>query len=202
MRRRLLHGLLLPLVPWVGVGVGVARAQTDELLGQVLSAVARRPLEQVPFYERRSSAMFNKPAESRGTLSFRAPDRFEKTTTTPIRERLVIVGNLLTLQALEGGEPRTVNLDEHPQVAGAVQSIRAILAGDPKPLRQHFEVRLTGVLSRWQMTLLPKEPALKRLLRQVVVSGEGGQVKVLETTETSGDVTELTLLAGPTVKTP
>ncbi len=172
----------------------LAQTDSDKLLTQVLTAVSAKPLEATPFFERRLSALYSRPLESKGTLSFKPPATLEKLTTSPIRERVTVAADVITLQS--GDNPaKTIKLDGQPSLQAFAQGLRALMAGEIKPIRQHFEPQMTGSFGQWNLKLLPIEPALKRALKHIVVTGQGGQVHVIETTELSGDVNELSLLA-------
>ena len=164
-----------------------------DLLAQVLSAVARQPLVAVPFYERRMSALLNAPLESRGTLTYDAAGNLEKLTTSPIRESLALSADAITLRSGDAA-PQVIRFESRPEMAGYVRGLRAVLAGDHQALRRHFEVRIGGSFNRWELKLAPLDEAMKRAIRQVVVTGEKGMVRVIETTQTGGDLNELTLM--------
>lgn len=193
MRRR----LLILVMSMLGLAATGNAAHANELLSQILAAVSAKPLVDAPFFERRLSPMFSKPLESRGMLNFRPTGQLEKLTTSPIRERLIITQEGLSIQADEKAAARTIRFEEQPQLAGIAQSIRSILAGDAQPVLRYFEVRTSGSLRDWQLLLLPREAALKRAIRQISVSGRDGHIRLVETTEASGDVIELSLLNMP-----
>ena len=54
---------------------------------------------------------------------------------------------------------------------------------------------MAGSFNQWNLKLLPVESRMKLVLKQIVVTGQGAQVRTIETTEISGDVNELTLLS-------
>ena len=172
----------------------LSRPAAEQLLPQVLSAVSRQPFSTVPFVERRMSAMLVMPLESRGTLTRESSGSIEKITTTPIRESVVLTAESMTVRA-DNGVPKVVRFDAQPDLAAYANGLRAILAGDAGVLKKSFDVGLSGALNRWEMKLLPTDPGIRRAIRQIVVRGEKGQVRLIETTETGGDVNEMTLVA-------
>lgn len=174
---------------------GAARAA--DLLSEILAAVAREPLDRAPFFELRTSVLFARPAESRGTLTFVPPDRFEKRTEQPIREQLTLAGDTVTISSGEGGTPKVFRLDGQSAAGAYAEGLRAIVAGDPAPLRRHFELETTGTPQAWQLTLRPRDGSLRRTINRIVVKGAGGRVRLVETSEAGGDVSELTLLDRP-----
>ena len=184
----------LTFAPAVAVSAGGADPLPD-----ILAAIVGQPLVQAPFFELRSSVLFARPVESRGTLSFTPPDRIEKRTEQPVRERVTLAGDTLTIQEGDSGTPKSFRLDGQGGAGAWARGVRAIVAGDPAPLRQHFELETTGGLTAWQLVLRPRDPGLRRSVTRIVVEGAGGRVRRIETTEAGGDVSELTILDAPAV---
>lgn len=165
----------------------------DQGLRRVLAAVAGQPLKAASFIERRLSALTNNPLESRGTLSFSSSGVIEKLTVSPLRERVTITAESLTIDG--GAKPPTIiKLDASGGMAGYGIGLRALLAGNEKALRQVFDSKFSGSFDNWKVQLLPKDAALRRGIRQITVSGSGANLRVIETSEPGGDVVELTIL--------
>lgn len=192
--------LTVVLLSWALLPDVIAQSATDsaaeKLLAQVLAEVSAKPLNATPFFERRISTMFAKPLESRGTLTYKPPSSLEKLTTSPIRERVTLTPDTMTIQAGDSAAPKVIKLDSQPGMQAFSNSLRGILAGDIKPIRQYFDAQMTGSAASWTLKLLPTDTGLKRAIKQVLVSGQGGQIKLIETTELGGDLNELTLIAG------
>ena len=184
---------MLLWLSWPAKAQSSAPAVVDDMLARVLAAVASQPLKAAPFIERRSSALAASPLESRGTLSYQPSGSFEKQTVTPIKERMTVGLDAITIQGAQGAA-QAIRLDAQPALAAYAHGLRAVLAGDARPLRQHFDTQLTGGLDHWEIRLRPRDAAVRRGIAQIVVRGERGQVQVVETTETGGDVNELTIL--------
>lgn len=166
----------------------------DERLRRVLGAVAAQTLSAAPFLERRTSALFATPQESRGTLSFKPPGTIEKRTNSPIRETLTMTADTVTIDSGTGAPPTVVRIDaSQGQLASYVSGLRAILSGDDRLLRQFFDTRLTGSFDSWTLQLLPKGPLPRRGIRKIVVSGAGAHLRQIETTEINGDVLDMTI---------
>ena len=190
--RGLVAAVLLSL-PFPAAAQAVVPGATGDLLARVLAEVARQPLKAAPFIERRSSALTASPLESRGTLSYEPSGSVEKRTLTPIRERMTVGLDAITIQGAQGAA-QTIRFEAQPAMAAYVHGLRAVLAGDAGPLRQYFDTQLTGSFDHWEIRLKPRDAAVRRGIAQIVVRGERGQVQVVETTETGGDVNELTIL--------
>ncbi len=172
----------------------LAGQAAEDLLAQVLPAVARQPLAAVPFIERRISSLQTMPLESRGTLTYSPGANVEKTTTVPIRESVVISAESVTVRS-GNGAPNVIRFETSPNLAAYAQALRAVLSGDPRALRRAFDIRMAGTGNRWEMTLVPQDAILKRGVARIVVAGDKGRLRLVETTETGGDVSELTLIA-------
>lgn len=166
----------------------------DERLRRVLAAVAAQPLVAAPFIERRVSALAATPLESRGTLSFNPTGLIEKQTTSPLRERVTISPESVTIDAADGKPPTVIKLEAQGAQAGYGLGLRALLSGNEKLLRQVFDTRMTGSFENWKVQLLPKDPALRRGIRQIMVSGSGARLRLIETSETGGDTIEMTII--------
>lgn len=182
------------LVMALWASVAGAQSESDKLLTQVLAAVSSKPIDATPFFERKISALYSRPLESKGTLSFKPSGVLEKLTSSPIRERVSVSNDTITIQSGDA-LAKVVKLEGQPTLQAFAQSVRAIMAGDVKPIRQYFDPHMTGSLNQWTLKLVPIDAAMKRMLKQIIVTGDGAQVKVIETTELSGDINELTLLA-------
>ena len=166
----------------------------DERLRRVLAAVAAQPLAAAPFIERRLSALAATPLESRGTLSFNPAGLIEKQTTSPLRERVIISPETVTIDAGDGKPLTVIRLDAQGALTGYGLGLRALLSGNEKLLRQVFDTRMSGTFENWKVQLLPREPALKRGIRHIMVSGSGARLRLIETSETGGDIIEMTII--------
>jgi Outer membrane lipoprotein carrier protein LolA-like len=182
-----------------------ARAADDELV-RLFSELGTRRERQARFTERKFSALLKAPVESSGTLVFRAPDLLEKRTIAPQRESVRIEGNVVTYEGALGGhaQKRTFALSDAPLLAALIESLRATLAGDLPALRRHYDVSWSAPQSQkgWQLTLAPREQALRDAVAKVVMRGAGSEVSTVEIVEASGDFTlmQITPLVVPTKK--
>ena len=173
-----------------------ASAPDTQLLATILSSIAATPLRRAPFHAKKTSGLLAEPVESRGTLSFDASGAIEKHTLTPIDERITITE--LAVRIERAGKPaEEIRVADNPALAAYARGLRAVLAGDPAPLREHFDVAPAGSLSNWTLELRPKSARLQTAVRSLVVGGSGGLVKNIETTDGAGDVETLTVLLTP-----
>jgi hypothetical protein len=183
-----------------------ARAAEDELV-RLFSELGARRERQARFTERKFSALLKAPVESSGTLVFRAPDVLEKRTVAPQRESVRIEGNVVTYEGAPLGgnvQKRTFALSDAPLLAALIESLRATLAGDLPALRRHYDVSWSAPQSPkgWQLTLVPREQALREAVAKVVMRGAASEVSAVEIVEASGDFTlmQITPLVVPTKK--
>lgn len=193
-RRRLLVGALLaPLAGTMPAPVIAAEPADVAALLKLIGAKAER---RADFVERRFSALTKAPLESRGRLLFRAPDRLEKTTTSPQRETVKIDGGTVTIEGVPvRGVPdrRSVRLADIPLLAALVESLRATLAGDLARLSRHYTPSFRSVERGWELVLKPIDAQLAAAVTQVVLRGRGDAVATVDILEASGDRTELAI---------
>ena len=189
----ILLGMLGATPAWAQARNATADAG-DERLRRVLAAVAAQPLVAAPFIERRISALAANPLESRGTLTFNPAGLIEKQTTSPLRERVTISTDSVTIDGADGKPPTVIRQEAQGALTGYGLGLRALLSGNEKLLLQVFDTRVTGTFENWKVQLLPKDPALKRAIRHIMVSGNGARLRLIETSETGGDTLEMTII--------
>jgi hypothetical protein len=107
----------------------------------------------------------------------------------------LLAGGQLTID--KGKTHRVVDLRAYPQVQPYIESIRATLAGDRAGLEKLFTLEFTGDLSRWTLTLLPKDPKARRTVAQVRIDGAKDQLSKVEIRQPDGDRSVLTLRPSP-----
>ncbi|NNM81261.1 MAG: outer membrane lipoprotein carrier protein LolA [Burkholderiales bacterium] len=177
--------LLLALVSWC--------AHADDLkIGKLMHLLAKNKAGKATFVEKKYIGVLEKPLESTGTLSFEAPDRLEKRTLTPKPEALLLEGKTLTIER-PGKKRTTVNLDEHPEVAAFIESIRGTLAGDLSSLEANYEVGLSGSMDHWQLSLKPRQARLSGIFSRILISGTGPDVRTIELDQEDGDHSEMSI---------
>jgi len=173
-----------------------AADSNEPSLRKILASVAHTPLNEAPFIRLKTSGLLAAPIESRGTLSYSTNGRIEQHTTSPIDERIIITDQAVRIERV--GEPTDeLSFAEKPALTAYAQGLRAILAGDPAPLYEHFLPTLDGDDQQWRMTLRPKSMRLQTAISSLVVTGTKGLISSIETFMTSGDVDTLTILRNP-----
>jgi outer membrane lipoprotein-sorting protein len=108
-------------------GVTIA-ADEGGTLGNLMALLAQRRHGVADFTQTQYLAVLKQPQRSEGVLSYDAPDHLEQRTLKPHPQTAVLDHGVLTLT--RGSRQRTVRLDEYPQLAPLIDSVRATLAGD------------------------------------------------------------------------
>jgi outer membrane lipoprotein-sorting protein len=174
----------LALASLTGVAAGFDLAQLLQTLAQVKSGEAS-------FVERRQVALFDRTLESSGRLSFEAPDTFVRETLKPVRERLAVSGNTLTIS--QGTRKSSVALDSAPEAAVIIEAIRGTLTGNREILDRYFSNQLSGSAERWTLELVPRDARLRGQVASVRVSGQHDAVREVQVAMPDGDRSVMTI---------
>ena len=156
---------------------------------EVQSATAR-------FSERKFDRLLKQPLLSSGTLIYVAPDQLQKETLVPVRSRLTVKGDRLTVVQPDG-KTRDLSLSEYPALGALIESARATLAGDGTTLARYYRPTLTGDARGWSLLLEPRDNRLRAILTSIRIQGEGNAIRGIETQEHDGDRTEMTITPEP-----
>jgi outer membrane lipoprotein-sorting protein len=162
---------------------------------QVMNALAAVKTAHASFTEKKFMSVLDTPLEDSGTLSYTAPDRLEKQTLAPKPESLVVEGKTLTVT--KDGDTHNVDLDDYPEVATFIESIRSTLAGNAAMLNSVYTVAFTGTFDHWQIALTPKDPDMQDVVQAITITGSKGKIAGVETRESDGDRTEMTITEDP-----
>jgi len=174
------------------VGSMPARAADAWGLPQLMQSLAQVKSSRGTFVERKYLSIVNTPLEYKGGLAYNAPDRLEKLTQTPKSERMMLEGDKLTLENSKR-QRRVVMLAEYPVIRAFVESIRSTLAGDLPTLQRYYKVTLDGKPDDWRLLLVPIEPTMQAVVREIRIGGAGAQVGSVEITEKEGDRSVMTI---------
>ena len=137
------------------------------------------------FTEHKFLRSLNQPLELSGILKYESRDHFVKQTLEPRQETLTIDKGTLTIE--RKGKTRSLQLQDYPAMQGFIECIRDTMSGDLSGLRQNYSLQLDGDLRHWQLTLLPKDVRLLKVIQTVLISGSDGHVNTVEIRETKGD---------------
>jgi hypothetical protein len=162
-------------------------------LDAVMGLLAMRQHGRVEFVEQQFLAILDHPVESSGELRYDAPDHLEKRTLLPRPETLVLAGGVLTVE--RGGRRHVLDMHRYPQIQPFVESIRATLAGDRSALERVFHVDFAGSVERWELTLVPLDRPMAKIITQVRIDGSRDQLLRIEIRQADGDRSLMTLRA-------
>jgi outer membrane lipoprotein-sorting protein len=163
----------------------VCAADAGDALGDLMALLAQRQHGVADFTQTQYLAVLKQPQRSEGVLSYDAPDHLEQRTLKPHPQSAVLDHGVLTLT--RGSHGRTVRLDEYPQLAPLIDSVRATLAGDRPALERRFEIRLEGDLEHWQLELTPRESGLALGVQRIELNGERDRILRVEVQQAGGD---------------
>ena len=176
--RRVLVALALMPVP---VASHAAEWDIDQLmrgLAQIRSGHAR-------FVEKKSIAILDKPVESSGELFYTAPDHLEKRTIKPKPESMILDRDTLLIE--RGRQKHALQLQDYPELAAFIDSIRGTLAGDRKALERNYRLSLDGPAEHWTLQLLPVDEKMQAVIKRIRVAGSLDTVRSIEITQADGD---------------
>ncbi|MBT2332883.1 outer membrane lipoprotein carrier protein LolA [Variovorax paradoxus] len=154
-------------------------------LPELMGLLSRQKSGEARFTEQRFVHGLEGPLDSRGTLSFNAPDKLVRRTLSPREETMAVEGNTLTLS--RGGRNRTLTLDSMPELLGLVEAMRGTLSGDGTTLQRYFRSTVSGSAGNWTLDLLPADSRLAAQVRSIRISGRASEVLGLEMEFVGGD---------------
>jgi outer membrane lipoprotein-sorting protein len=183
--------ILLMLIP--------SLSHADEWnVDKLMNALAQVKTSHALFIEKKSIAILTVPVESSGELIYTAPDHLEKRTLKPKRESMVLDKDTLnielsTQQSLPIGGKQTskknyrLQLQDYPEIAVFIDSIRGTLAGDLPALQKNYQLSLLGNIDDWTLSLNPTNEKMQALVKNIDISGEHNVIHRIEITQTDGD---------------
>lgn len=149
-----------------------------------------------PFLELRESSLLDAPLRVSGEYRRPSLDVLVRVVQAPHRETTTLRGG--TIEIERNGRTRRFAASRAPELAGLQAGFGALLAGDVDTLKQHFAIASRGTRGNWILALQPTEPALAARLRNIVLHGQGSEVRCIETRPVDGAL-QRTLLAGTAV---
>ena len=154
-------------------------------LDQLMSELAQTRYNHARFSEKKFIAMLDQPVESSGELFYSAPDRLEKRTLKPRYETMLVEGAALTIE--RGRKRHRLQLQDYPELAAFIDSIRGTLSGDRRALERNYRLSLDGSAQQWTLLLLPSQPRMQAVVKQIKVAGARDQVRSIEVQQADGD---------------
>jgi hypothetical protein len=176
--RQVLVALALMLVPVISHA-----AEWD--IDQLMRGLAQTRSDQASFVEKKSIAMLDKPVESSGELFYTAPDHLEKRTIKPKPESMTVDAGTLVIE--RGRQKHRLQLQDYPELAAFIDSIRGTLAGDRKALERNYRLSLDGTVEHWTLQLLPVDEKMQAVVKRIRIAGVRDAVRSIEITQADGD---------------
>ena len=187
LRRLLLAGAAGVLV----LAGGAASAAASFDLAQLTQLLASKRAGEATFVEKREVSVLDRTVMTSGRLSFEAPDTFVRENLKPQRERVAVVGNMLTMS--RGDRSRSVALDSLPEASVIIEAIRGTLTGNRDALQKLFETSVSGTAERWSLELVPRDARLRAQVATVRVSGRQTEVREMLVVMPDGDRSTMTI---------
>jgi hypothetical protein len=190
LRKIVPHNVVLALSLCAMASVAAAQAVDA---AWVLQALARPAPMRTAFVEVRGSALLKAPLRLAG--EYRRPDAgtLVREVRSPYRETTTLRSGEAVI-ARDGKTPRRFALSRVPELAGLQSSFGALLAGDRAGIERTYTVAARGSRERWTLTLVPKDKALAARVRDIVLYGQGAELRCIETRPARGEL-QRTLLA-------
>lgn len=188
---------LRPVLLALALALPAAGHAADWNIDQLMRGLAQTRSGHVGFVEKKSIAMLDKPVESSGELFYSAPDHLEKRTVKPKSESMIVDGDELSID--RGRQKYRLQLQDYPELAAFLDSIRGTLAGDRKALERNYQLSLDGSAARWTLQLLPLSAKTQKVVQRIRITGTHDQVDSIEIMQADGDssVMTITKLAAP-----
>lgn len=154
-------------------------------LDQLMQSLAQNRADHATFSEKKYIAILDQPVESSGELHYVAPDRLEKRTLKPKPESMLVERGVLTIE--RGRQKHRLPLQDQPELAAFIDSIRGTLAGDRKALERNFRLTLDGAADQWSLQLHPLNEKVLAVVKRIRITGVRDTVRSVEVAQADGD---------------
>ena len=173
------------IVALLALALPVFSHAADWDIDQLMQTLAQTRSGHVSFVEKKSIAMLDAPVESSGELFYTAPDRLEKRTLKPKPETMVLDQGTLLVE--RGRQKHSLQLQDYPELAAFIDSIRGTLAGDRKALERNYRLSLDGSSQNWTLQLLPVNEKMLAVVKRIRIAGVREDVNRIEIFQADGD---------------
>ena len=154
-------------------------------IDQLMRGLAQTHSSRASFVEKKFIAMLDRPVESSGELVYTAPDRLEKRTLKPKPESMILERGILVIE--RGRQKHRLQMQDYPELAAFIDSIRGTLAGDRKALERNYRLSLDGTAEHWTLQLLPLDEKMQAVVKRIRIAGVRDAVRSIEVTQADGD---------------
>jgi outer membrane lipoprotein-sorting protein len=154
-------------------------------IDQLMRGLAQIHSDHSSFVEKKSIAMLDKPVQSSGELFYTAPDHLEKRTIKPKPESMILDHGTLVIE--RGRQKHGLQLQDYPELAAFIDTIRGTLAGDRKALERNYRLSLDGTVEHWTLQLLPVDEKMQAVVKRIRIAGVRDAVRSIEITQADGD---------------
>lgn len=168
-------------------------SQTPWSLSRLTAALAQDVGSTVRFSEERQLQYLTEPLFLEGTLTFKPPGYLERQVVQPKWQRMIIDGDLVTIEENWKDPPIRVLLSDYPALEAFVSALRSILAGDQRSLERTYATALEGTEDAWLLSLTPRPQQLRDAVSEVRITGAGGNIQSIEVMEAGGDRSIITI---------
>jgi hypothetical protein len=154
-------------------------------IDQLMRGLGQTRSDHTRFVEKKFIAMLDKPVESSGELFYTAPDHLEKRTIKPQPESMTVDAGTLVIERAR--QKHRLQLQDYPELAAFIDSIRGTLAGDRKALERNYRMSLEGNAEHWTLQLLPVDEKMQAVVKRIRIAGVRFTVRSVEITQADGD---------------
>jgi hypothetical protein len=104
---------------------------------------------------------------------------------------MIVDGDELSID--RGRQKYRLQLQDYPELAAFLDSIRGTLAGDRKALERNYQLSLDGSAARWTLQLLPLSAKMQKVVQRIRITGTHDQVDSIEIMQADGDSSVMTI---------
>ena len=161
-------------------------------LPELMLSLANKKEQLAHFKEDKFLNILEKPLRSEGTLSFMAPDYFEKITNKPEKERLVVKEGVVSIFD-KHDKSQNILLEDYPPLKELLNGIRFTLLGNLSALMKNYELDLQGNCNQWSLVLVPISTPALNILDRIIILGKKDTIEKITWVESDGDFTVMTI---------
>jgi outer membrane lipoprotein-sorting protein len=159
------------------------------------------------FEEQKDLALLTAPLHSSGRLYYAPPSMLLRRVEKPRRSDILVTRDHVRIS--DGTSEQVIDLASHPEARPLVESMLWLFMGDRASIERTYRVQYRILDSTdvsadpqgrdpvgqgWQLSLLPKDAPLDRIITELRISGVGRMTETLEVLEATGDRTRTRIL--------